>query len=166
MPPTAVVTGLIIQELDRNKNVVFQWRSWDYVDVTEALGVNFVAATVDYVHGNAIELDADGNLLISARHLCQILKVDRKTGDVIWRWGGKMNEFLSIGDSTAVSYQHALRRLPNGHFLIFDNGNLRSNRYTRVVEYAFGEERKTATLVWEYPHDPDVYSAAVGKTTL
>jgi hypothetical protein len=160
--PKAAVTGLIIQELDRNKNVVFQWRSWDYVVITEALGVRFDTSPLDYVHGNAIELDGDGNLLLSARHLCQIIKIDRETGRVIWRWGGKRNEFRNIGDTTTFSYQHALRRLPNGHFLMFDNGNLRPDPYSRVAEYEVDQEAKTATLVWEYRHNPDVHSFAMG----
>ncbi len=61
------VVGLIIQELDINKKVVFQWRSWDHfkiTDVTEDIHLDW--QWIDYVHGNAIELDYDGNLLISA----------------------------------------------------------------------------------------------------
>ena len=60
--PNAMVTGLIIQEIDENKNVVFQWRSWDHYLITDAVDVNLTFSTIDYCHGNAIELDNDGNL--------------------------------------------------------------------------------------------------------
>ncbi|MGH7742044.1 MAG: hypothetical protein ACRENS_08480, partial [Candidatus Eiseniibacteriota bacterium] len=32
--PAAAVSGLVIQELDQAKNVVFQWRSWDHFQIT------------------------------------------------------------------------------------------------------------------------------------
>ena len=159
--PYAIVLGLVIQELDQQKNVVFQWRSWDHLAITDAEGVNFLAQTIDYVHGNAIELDDDGNLLLSARHMSQIIKINRQTGDVIWRWGGKKNEFRNVGDDSRFSYQHAPRKLPNGHILIFDNGNMRPDQYSRVVEYNLDEQNKVATLVWEYRHSPDIYTFAM-----
>jgi hypothetical protein len=34
--PSAIAIGLIVQELDFNKNVVFQWRSWDHYQITDA----------------------------------------------------------------------------------------------------------------------------------
>ena len=83
--PNATVYGIIIQELDENKNVVFQWRSWDHIEITEAIHENLTAATVDYVHTNAIDIDNDGNIMISSRHLSEVTKIDRVTGDIIWR---------------------------------------------------------------------------------
>ncbi len=158
----ATVLGLIVQELDRGHNVVFQWRSWDHLSITDAEGVDFTSQTVDYVHGNAIEVDTDGNLLISSRHMSEIIKINRQTGDIIWRWGGNNNEFQSVGDYTRFSYQHAVRRLPNGHILMFDNGNMRPEHFSRVVEYSLDEQNKVATFVWEYRHTPDVYGYAMG----
>ena len=55
--------GLIIQEIDENKNVVFQWRSWDHMEITDAEHINFTGTNIDYVHGNAIDYDHDGNIL-------------------------------------------------------------------------------------------------------
>ena len=83
--PNAIVYGLIIQEIDVNKNVVFQWRSWDHIAITDAIHENLLAASVDYIHGNAIEMDKDGNLLISSRHLSEITKINRTTGNIMWR---------------------------------------------------------------------------------
>ena len=34
--PDAVVTGLVVQELDASKNVIFQWRTWDYLPITDS----------------------------------------------------------------------------------------------------------------------------------
>jgi hypothetical protein len=160
--PNAQVTGLIIQELDLNKNVVFQWRSWDHVKITDAIMISLTAGVIDYIHGNALDLDHDGNILLSSRHFCEITKIDRQTGDIIWRWGGKNNQFRFTNDTLMFSFQHAVRRIPNGHITLFDNGNTHQPQFSRGVEYALDEQNKTATLVWEYRHSPSLYGFATG----
>ncbi len=164
---TVIVVGLIIQELDINKNVVFQWRSWDHfqiTDVTQDIGLDW--PWIDYVHGNAIELDYDGNLLISSRHMDEITKINRQTGEIIWRLGGKKarnNDFTFINDPITFSHQHDIRRMPNGNITLFDNGNLHIQQFSRVVEYQLDEQNKIANLVWSFNYDPDIYSYAMGN---
>jgi hypothetical protein len=82
---SATVTGLVIQELDMQKNVVFQWRSWDHFKITDATHENLTADKIDYVHGNALDVDTDGNILLSSRHMDEITKIDRGTGEILWR---------------------------------------------------------------------------------
>ena len=164
----AVVIGLVIQELDSEKNVVLQWRSWDHIEITDATeDVDLMAHTIDYIHGNAIEVDWDGNLLLSSRHLDEITKIDRKTGKIIWRWGGKKsrkNEFLFINDPITFSHQHDIRRTDEGTYTIFDNGNLHTPSFSRGLEYELDENAKTATLIWEFNNDPKTYARAMGST--
>jgi len=158
----AVVTGLVVQELDSRKNVIFQWRSWDHFQITDAMNVNLTAHTIDYVHGNAIEVDWDGNLLISCRHMDEVTKVDRTTGSIIWRWGGRNNQFTFVNDSLRFKWQHAVRRIANGNYTMFDNGVWRPTQFSRAIEYQLDETAMTATLVWEYRQSPDVFGGALG----
>jgi hypothetical protein len=88
----ATVTGLVIQELDPSKNVIFEWRSWDHVSFFDST-VSLTDQKVDLVHGNALALSNDGNLLLSSRNLSEITEIDLQTGEVIWRLGGKANMF-------------------------------------------------------------------------
>ena len=104
--PRAYVMGLIVQELDTADRVVFEWRSWDHIDITETTTEDLTSPRIDYVHGNSLELDYDGNILISARNLDQVLKVNRQTGDVMWRLGGKKNEFAMGPGSQFFLRQH------------------------------------------------------------
>jgi arylsulfotransferase ASST len=159
----ARVIGLIIQELDRDKNVVFQWRSWDHFQITDVVSHDLTAKTVDYVHGNSIDVDPDGNLILSSRHMNEITKISRATGDILWRLGGRNNQFTFINEPIAFSHQHCARRLPNGHITLFDNGNFRTPEFSRAVEYAIDEVQKTATLVWQYRLNPDVFTVAAGS---
>jgi hypothetical protein len=165
--PNAIVTGLILQEIDENKNVVFQWRSWDHFAITDAVDcvVNLLGANVDYCHGNSVSPDNDGNLLISSRHMNEITKISRATGDILWRFGPNAvnNQFTVIGDTRGFSHQHDARRLPNGNLTLFDNGNCLSPEYSRALEYALDEVNHTATLVWEYRNTPDIYGRATGN---
>lgn len=153
----ATVVGLIIQEVDQHHNVVFQWRSWDHFEITDAWHQNMDSSFIDAVHGNAIEIDNDGNLIISSRHLDEITKINRTTGEIMWRLGGKNNQFTFLGDTLKFTYQHAVRRISNGHLTLFDNGNFHSPQYSRAVEYSLDEVNKTATRVWQYRHTPDIY---------
>jgi arylsulfate sulfotransferase len=164
--PNATVIGLIIQEQDENKNVVFQWRSWDHFQITDATyDISLMDSVIDYVHGNAIDIDTDGNLLISSRHMDEITKIDRQTGNIIWRWGGEQcenNQFTFINDPIGFSHQHDIRKLDNGNYTVFDNGNLHSPPFSRVAEYQLDEVNKLAFLVWEYSNEPVSYSYAMG----
>jgi len=160
--PNAIVIGLIIQEIDSKKNVVFRWRSWDHFQITDATHEDLLAENIDYVHGNAIELDYDGNIMISSRHMDEITKINRTTGEIIWRLGGKNNQFTFVNDPDRFSYQHAIRRISNGNITLYDNGNYHTPPYSRAVEYSLDETNKIATLVWQYRNTPDVYGPAMG----
>ncbi len=159
----ALVTGLIIQKINAQKNVVFQWRSWDHFQITDATHENLTASSIDYVHGNAIEVDFDNNIIISCRHMDEITKINSTTGNIIWRLGGKNNQFFFHNDTIRFSYQHSSRRVPNGNLILFDNGNYHTPQFSRAIEYELDENEKTATLVWEYRHTPTIYSSAMGN---
>ena len=168
--PDAMVTGSIIQELDLNRNVVYQWRCWDHIPITDSYK-DLTKRRFDYIHVNSIELDNDGHIILSCRETSEIIKISRITGETIWRWGGKKNQFTILNDheENAPRYfklQHSVRRLPNGNIIMFDNGadkNDLQRTYSRAVEYAMDEINMTATMVWEFRHDPDILSLSGGK---
>ncbi|MEO6166322.1 MAG: arylsulfotransferase family protein [Chitinophagales bacterium] len=152
--PDATVTGAIIQEFDADRNLIFEWRSWDHVDILEAQHIYFSVSIIDYIHLNSIEVDTDSNLLVSCRMLEQVLKINRTTGEVMWRMGGEKNEFTFPNDPQKFSYQHDCRRLPNGHITIFDNGCYHIPAVASFKEYEVDEENKIANLVFSYQHPP------------
>lgn len=165
--PNAIVQGCVIQELDLAKNVVFEWKSLDYIDILDGdpKSVNFLGPVVRYFVFNAVEMDHDGNILISARYINQIIKVNRQTGDVIWRFGvhGNHNDFTVIGDSRGFKHQHDIRRLPNGNITLYDNGNWLVPLKSRALEFELDEVGMVATLVWEYTDFPDRYGHFMGS---
>ncbi len=169
--PNALVRGMVIQEFDAQHNLVWQWNTFDHYLITDATeDINLTDARINYVHCNALFQDTDGNIILSSRHLDEITKINRTTGEIMWRMGGskcRNNQFTFINDSrdnfVGFSHQHDVQRLSNGHLLLFDNGNLKPNQYSRAVEYEINESSKTVTKVWEYRHTPDVFSISQGN---
>lgn len=159
----AQVTGLIIQKINANKEVVFEWSSWDHIPITDATHENLQSANIDYVHGNSIEPMDDNSILISSRHLDEITKISTTTGEIIWRLGGKQNQFTFVNDTIKFSHQHSINYLGDGHYLLFDNGNYHTPSFSRAVEYKLEETGMTATKVWEYRNSPNIYSSAMGN---
>ncbi|MFC2135767.1 aryl-sulfate sulfotransferase, partial [Bacteroidota bacterium] len=167
--PEAQVTGAIIQELDVNKNVIFQWRSWDYIPITDTYR-DITKNKIPYIHVNSLEIDNDGHILFIGREISTVVKINRQSGDVMWKLGGKHDEFTYIGEHEeyAPNYffmPHSVRRWANGNITLFDNGADKNNpikSYSRAVEYQLDEVNKTATLVWEFRHDPDILALSGG----
>lgn len=159
----AVVTGLVIQELDPSRNVIFEWRSWDHFSFFDS-SASLFDKNIDLVHANSIALSTDGNLLLSSRNLSEITKIDVQTGDIIWRMGGKENMFKFV-NGEPFSYQHDVRQLPNGNLTVFDNhGSTEQLAPSRGVEYALDEANMTVSQVWEYTPDSPVLATYMGNT--
>ena len=143
--------------------MVFQWRSWDHFQITDIVSHSLTVSVIDYVHANSIDVDPAGNLMISCRHMNEVTKISRSTGEILWRMGGRNNQFTFINEPLAFSHQHDARRLPNGNITLFDNGNFRPPLFSRAIEYAVDEVQKTATLVWQHRLSPDVFGFATGS---
>ncbi len=162
---TTSIRAYLIQEFDQNKNLVFQWNSNDFIDPTECYYAHYGydANDYDYCHGNAIEKDTDGNYLISFRHLNSVYKVSATDGHIIWRLGGKSSDFTFVNDP-GFSGQHDIRRLPNGNYTIYDNGNMSGPpKKSRGVEYTLDTVNWTATKVWEFDYSPSFFALAMGN---
>jgi hypothetical protein len=163
----------IVQEIDiETGKLLFEWRSLDHIGLDETYakpGQDLDYPGIDYFHINSIDVDHDDNLLISARKTSAVYKVDRKTGEVIWRLGGKRSDF-EMGKGTRFAYQHDARRLPDGTISIFDNGaTVFRNGLPKVVEESRGiildpdERTMKASLVHEYTHPDGQYADAAGN---
>ena len=158
----AEIEGGIIEEFDKDRNEIFEWRGIDHFSILDAIHEDLTAPLIDFEHANAIDLDSMGEIFLSSRHLSEITKIDRETGNIIWHLGGLHNQFTFVGDTEELSYQHDVRLLPGGHMTIFDNGNFHTPQVSRAVEFAIDEQAMTATLVWQFHHDPEVYGMAMG----
>lgn len=166
----SMVADNIIQEIDNDKHVVFEWKALDHYHVGDATHEDTTAISIDFAHLNSMQTDTDGNIIASFRNLDEVAKIDRQTGDIIWHWGGKHNQFTFAGDTLMFSHQHDVRRIANGHITMFDNGNFHSVLFqdnpivapsSRAVEYDLDISKHKATTVWQYRSIP--FSSAAGN---
>jgi hypothetical protein len=171
-PKDGRVTEGIVQELDiESGEVLFEWHSLDHVGIDETYSKWYQEHPIlDYFHLNSIEVDHDNNLLISARQTFTVYKIDRKSGEVIWRLGGKKSDF-EMGRGARTAYQHDARRQPEGTISIFDNGTTvfedggrpKAVEESRGIVLELDEEEMIATLVREYTHPNKQFAHAGGN---
>jgi len=131
----ARVMGTLIQEVDSSGNVLFEWNGWDHFSITDAVFESLTNTFVDFIHTNSVAVDYDSNVVISSRHQSECTKINRQTGEVMWRLGGLHNQFTFM-DGDSISYQHDIRPVPGkpDHYTIFDNGNHKEAvEYSRVI---------------------------------
>ena len=156
----------IAQELDlETGEVLFEWHSLDHVGVGESYrgpGED-PEAPVDYFHINSIEVEPDNNFLIDAKGTYAVYKVDRASGEVLWRLGGKKSDF-EMGPGTRTVSQHDARRQEDGTITIFDNGAPPEvHDQSRGIVVELDEDAMKATLVRSYTHPEKPLSTSQGN---
>jgi hypothetical protein len=163
---TANVKYGVVQELDESKKLIYEWKSNSSFNIENA-DPYFLTDTlnVDITHFNSIDIDKEGNFMVSARYFNEVFKVDKKTGKMLWRFGGKYNSLKLINDSITFYGQHDAKYSDQNRITLFDNGytsmNLRHN--ARAIEYEIDSENKTAKLIRSYSNEIYTVSRGTGN---
>ncbi len=117
------VLDCAIQEVDiATGRLLWEWHAIDHIAIDET----YVKAPVsdkdlfDYVHTNSISVEPDGSLLVSARNTSAVYKIDRSTGAIVWRLGGRRSDFR-FGAGATFGWQHDVRRQADGTITMFDD---------------------------------------------
>jgi hypothetical protein len=151
----------VVQEIDVATGAVkLEWHSLDHVplDESQAPVPTAAGAAYDYFHVNAVNVDRDGNLLVDARNTWTVYKIDRHTGEVLWRLGGKQSSF-ALGDGAAFAWQHDPEPVDRTTIRLFDNEASPTVRaHSRIIWLRREPWTHTATLVRSFEH-PDGLSA-------
>src|SRR5215208_4664733 len=164
-PVDGLVLDGIVQELDiQSGKLIFEWHSLDHIGLEESMYEPSaeLKGAFDYFHINSIDPMPGGYLLISARRTSAVYKVDRKTGEIIWRLGGKYSDF-DMGYGTRTDWQHDARCHPDGTKTIFDNGGVQKDVQSRGIVIEVDEEKMSAALVGEYTHPDKILAATQGN---
>jgi Arylsulfotransferase (ASST) len=105
--PNEDIYACNIVEVDKSGNVVWTWVATDHFDpvkdvsyIEPALVGPGGTALFQPFHCNSIDVDqSSGNLLVSARNMDSVFYVERPSGRVLWKMGGKT---FSIDGATYV----------------------------------------------------------------
>ncbi|MFJ5266732.1 arylsulfotransferase family protein [Streptomyces sp. NPDC088387] len=164
-PKDGIVINSVVQEIDiATGEKLMNWSALEHVplnhsDVQPSPERN---RPYDYLHVNSVGIDTDGNLLISGNAASTVYKVDRETGDVIWRLGGRNSDFR-LGVGVRFMWQHDVQAVGNNTYRVFDNANKGTERAgyeSRVAWIRVDPARGRAELVRQQVH-PDLMSATL-----
>jgi arylsulfate sulfotransferase len=140
----------------------------------------FVRSGIDWFHMNASMYDArDDTLIVSSRENF-VIKVDYRTGDIIWVLGDPTKYWYTFPSLRAKSLslfdgglypigQHALSLTPDGLLLLFNNGAPSFNHpagtsagesrtFSSVSAYSIDSATRTAREVWRFDHGQSILS--------
>lgn len=147
----------VIQEIGPKGELLFEWNSWNHLDINQCKQHRFPD---DYAHLNSVSLAPKNSLILSMRGCSQVLKIDRASGEVIWRLGADDSDFRILDDPLGeFCGQHTAFATERGTILLYDNGGYclgdresQHGRVSRVVEYALDLSKNTATHLKSFYH--------------
>jgi Arylsulfotransferase (ASST) len=165
-PRNGIVLDNVIQEIDlESRRLLFEWHSLGNIALAESRDRPERGMPFDYFHLNGVDVAPDGDLLLSARNTCAVYEVDRTTGAVNWRLGGKRSDFR-MNKAARFCRQHDARWYREGELSIFDNhvDRLRDGGESRAIKLAVDERRKRARLLRGYKHPGELVAQNKGGT--
>jgi hypothetical protein len=160
--PNARIITASVQEIDvATGEIVFEWDALDHIPIEESERPlpDSEASWWDYLHLNSIAETRDGDLLLSARHTSTVYKVDRRTGEVVWRLGGKRSDF-DVDEDAAFAMQHDARDLARGVVQVFDNAVDATSSVKRI---RLDRRRGRATLVRSFDQPDGTFAESQGN---
>jgi len=175
--PNENAVGCVLQELAPSGDVVWQWNAMDHFDPQDCTfcedakgqmaGSPTLFDVVDVFHCNSVDLDPNGDILISARNMDSMFLISKATGKVLWKMGGSAHvkdgePFIQVtGDALNGFFrQHHASFLPDGTISVFDD-ETNLNAPARGVVVSYDVAKQTASIVWQYSGTSN--SAAMGS---
>ncbi|KAB8073765.1 ASST-domain-containing protein [Aspergillus leporis] len=173
--PQGTIYDGTFQELDLETGaLLFQWRASDHFAFTDSYRPPESAdidstAPWDFFHINSVDKDPKGNYLISSRYTSTLTYIDGRTGDIIWRLGGKHNDFTDLSNGTATNFkwQHHARFRDNGTAItVFDNASRGAGAPqspSRGLYLDIDQEKMTVAVRHEYWNPESISSQSQGS---
>lgn len=177
-PKNGFVQDFAIQEVDlRTNELLFFWDALQHIPLTDSFQPASSAILSgdiwDAFHCNSIGLtDAESDIILSARNMWTIFRINKPTGNIVWRLGGKQSSFI-IESGAEFSWQHDARFLPSTQTInsvsMFDDNCCEGETVPPGTPPSHGLvlqldlNAMTASLETSYYHDPLINVASQGN---
>ncbi len=195
------IIGDMILILDHNMQLVWAWDSFAHQDLSRGATMNdlcfhnlgngcpdfnnnFTQAN-DWLHTNAMEITADGNIILSERSQDWVIKVNyangQGDGSLLWRMG-PYGDFTILNPPTKTcgdpnvfpwfTHQHDAEILQSSVFrlmTVFDDGNLRKQQCSGVGNsrgMVLSVNEPQRTILIQVLADLGQFSGALGSSQL
>ncbi len=171
-PRNAVVFDSIAQELNvKSGRVVWEWHSLDHVPIRNSFDrvPKHRGSGYDYFHINSVAPVPGGDVLVSGRDTHTVYRIDRRTGRIKWRIGGKRSNF-KLGRGAAFAWQHDAHLEGSDRLVMFDNSDAPPARkpfrnHSRGLILRIDGRHRTARLEGQYVR-PGTLSSSQANTQL
>lgn len=152
-------------EVAPDNSIVWEYHKWDNIGPGPGqFDINYMTpevtplgAALNWSYFNGVDYaPVTDRLIITDRQFSEVYMIDKKTKNMVWRWGnpstwnnGRRPGFANNGDQQLFG-PHNPTFLPNGHIQVHDNGWMRpQGNYSRVVEI----DPLTDEVVWQFRAD-------------
>ncbi len=168
---SAYIEDTII-EVDRETGeIVDEWDYKEFLDMDRVARIGVHSNSGDWIHINSVLYDEETNSIFASGRQQFVISIDKDTEEINWILGedygysddDPSKEYILKSIDDDLEYpngQHALSITDDGHLLLFDNGNMRSDEngesipndenYSRAVVYDIDEENMTVEQIWSY----------------
>jgi hypothetical protein len=147
------IDNQLLEEIKPDLTVVWSWKLFDHIPPA--------GNREELCHGNTFNIDEAAGIVYYNCRFLGLFKIDRASGDILWRLGGSYDK-TSIGGgdftyspaSGQFSDDHEPELHDDGTLLLYDNGGYMgtsTNYHSRVLEYQIDQTAKTAKVTWEFP---------------
>ncbi len=165
-PADGAVADTLFQEIDLKTGLVrYEWHALDHVALADSYqplgGGGTLISPWDYFHINAVSEHGE-EMLVDSRNTWAAYDVDARSGQIVWRLGGKQSSF-AMGPGASPAWQHDAREEPDGTISFFDNGGTpKVHPQSRTIVLALNKQAMTATLVSSFVHPTALLAASQG----
>ena len=171
-PRNAVVLDSIAQEVKvKSGRVVWEWHSLDHVPIRDSFDPvpKHRGSPYDYFHINSVAPAPGGDVLVSGRDTHTVYRIDRRSGRIVWRIGGKRSNF-KLGKGAAFAWQHDAHLEGSDRLVMFDNSDAPPARkplrdHSRGLILRLDGRKRTAMLEDQYVR-PGTLSISQANTEL
>lgn len=173
-PQNGFVQDFAIQEVDLSNNeLLFFWNALQHIPLTDSFEPASSASSSgniwDAYHLNSVGItDLADEILVSGRNTWTIYRINKTTGNFVWKLGGKQSDF-TIESGAEFSWQHDARFLPTNVVSLFDDNCCESLTVPPGTPPSHGLILQldlinfTASLLNSYYHDPLVNVSSQGN---
>jgi Arylsulfotransferase (ASST) len=142
-------------QYDSEGRVLWSWNEKDHVPISEILNAADTGASVSsgtHLNGFAWN-EKENRFVLSFRNNSTLLKIDKGTGDIVYRIRG--DEGNPFNNGSGFFGQHSPVYTPEGNLLLYNNNtgskkNQLHKQYPKVMLIDMPDGKRTPRMLWEY----------------
>jgi outer membrane protein assembly factor BamB len=122
-PTAGIVIDNAIQEIDLKTGLVmWEWQSLGHIPLSDSYSSPTSAEPFDYLHLDSLQLDEQGDLLVSGMNTAALYCLDARTGAILWQLGGKHSSF-ALGAGVTLTAPQDATPLRGGDVSVLEDGS-------------------------------------------